>query len=128
MQRHVPEVNRRILRVDATLDAGWPAVAHVAVHGDMDLCSRPGLQQRITSALDAGASCLVIDLGDVGFLDCAGLGTLLFARRLVEARGGCLRLTHVPDGVRRVLALTGSGGLLTDVPVEPHRARPPRAV
>jgi anti-sigma B factor antagonist len=124
----LPDVHHRMPGPGAAVSAAPRGVAYIALEGDLDVCSEARLRQRLTSVLDAGTACLVLDLRDVAFLDCAGLRALLLARRLVEARGGRLLLTRVPDHVRRVIALTGTGTLLEDRPFRRGPVPQPRAV
>ena len=101
------------LRVSTSRDG---ATAVVCVEGDLDLSSVGDLRHSLVSLVDAGASCLVLDLGRVSFLDCAGIRVLVTARDLTASKGGWMRLESVPAGVRRILQLTGTHQLLEPVP------------
>ncbi|MDN4162890.1 STAS domain-containing protein [Nocardioides abyssi] len=87
------------------------AVLHVA--GELDLAVRDRLEQVRRRALGLAPAALVVDLGDVAFLDCASARVVLSL--LETAAGGGARTTLVcPDGpVLRVLELVAgcsSGG------------------
>lgn len=76
----------------------------VAVSGDLDIATTHDLDTRIGRAVsrhpDDG---LVIDLSQVPFMDCSGVGSLMRARRQIGDRL-CLRGVQRP--VRRLLDLT----------------------
>lgn len=78
----------------------------VGVTGDFDLAL---VEQFLTvarrSALDATA--LVVDLGDVSFIDSSGLSALLQLRMEVTGRGIPLTLEKVKPPTHRVFELTG---------------------
>ena len=78
------------------------------VRGELDLGTAGLLSDQLSLLLGAGSPRLVVDVGGVSFLDCAGLRVLLRARTACVARGGWLRLTAVPPSVRCVLKLTGT--------------------
>jgi anti-sigma B factor antagonist len=57
----------------------------IAVAGELDLATTPGLRRALDSALDAGSR-IVVDLADTVFLDSTALSVLLdAARRLADA-------------------------------------------
>jgi anti-sigma B factor antagonist len=55
----------------------------------------------------------VLDLTGVTFMDCAGLGILIGARKRIAGRGGNARLGPSSAAVKRLTALTGTADLLT---------------
>jgi anti-sigma B factor antagonist len=80
----------------------------LALSGELDIASAPGLEQ----ALDEfGASMprrLVIDLTDVTFMDSTGLRALLLARQRGEDGDHELSLRPGPRQVQRVFELSGT--------------------
>jgi anti-sigma B factor antagonist len=48
---------------------------------------------------------LIIDLGGVTFLDCAGLNVLVATRRRAQLEGGWVHLVRVPPQARRMISL-----------------------
>src|SRR5919199_180748 len=48
----------------------------VAVRGDLDLFTAPDLKQRLTEAIDAGTTRLVVDLDEATSIDSTTLGVL----------------------------------------------------
>ena len=81
--------------------------ATIQVGGEIDLATSPQLQAVLVDLVDRGCHQLIVDLGQVSFLDCAGIGMLVNTRWRVLAHGGSLKLVRPRPFVRRVLALTG---------------------
>jgi stage II sporulation protein AA (anti-sigma F factor antagonist) len=81
-------------------------VTVVTAHGVIDFWNVGPLQERLHHALQDGLARLVLDLGDVSFLDSTGLGLLLSTHDRTAEAGGWLRLAHVQPLVSRVLQTT----------------------
>ena len=81
--------------------------AVVQVGGEVDVATCPQLQAALAELVDRGFHQLIVDLEQVSFLDCAGIGVLVDARRRVQEHGGSLRLVRPAPLVRRVLEVTG---------------------
>ena len=98
--------------------------ATIEVGGEVDLATSPRLQAVLVDLVDRGFHQLTIDLEQVSFLDCAGIGMLVDARRRVQEHGGSLKLVRPAPLVRRVLEVTG---MTTVFPMTapPGRRRPP---
>jgi anti-sigma B factor antagonist len=80
--------------------------AVVVIHGELDLWSAPQLKRTLYELLAAGRSRLVLDLGDVRFMDSTALGVLVGVdRRLASDQR--LALAQAGREVLRVLELTG---------------------
>jgi anti-anti-sigma factor len=87
--------------------------ARLRVQGDLDLSTAQAVRNAVCEALDAGAREIVLDLGDVGFLDSTGLSVLLHAARDVDRRGAVLRtLSPAGSEARVVMDLARVSGLL----------------
>ena len=56
--------------------------------GDVDMAVADRLQDVITAHLSNGAVRVVVDLGDVTFLDSSGIRALLLAHRFATANSG----------------------------------------
>jgi anti-sigma B factor antagonist len=80
--------------------------ATIKVGGEIDLATSPQLRVVLVDLVDRGLHQLIVDLEQVSFLDCAGIGMLIDARRRVQVHGGSLKLVGPTPFVRRVLALT----------------------
>jgi hypothetical protein len=62
---------------------------------------------------DHNPDLLDVDLGEVTFLDCAGIGALVGVRNAAVQAGRQMRVTHPQPIVRRILEVTGLLGVLT---------------
>jgi anti-sigma B factor antagonist len=82
-----------------------------ALDGELDLGSGPGLAQHLDPLAQAGRH-LILDLGALNFCDCTGLALILRWQRQAAAAGGVLHLVAPGPRFRRLMALTGSSGLL----------------
>jgi anti-sigma B factor antagonist len=76
------------------------------VLGDLVVGNRRELQQAVMAAIDGGALEVIVDLERAGYVDSAGLGTLVMLAKRVRAHGGELRLTSLNEDVRTLFALT----------------------
>lgn len=103
-------------------------LALIALVGEIDLATAPLLRTALEQCLRDGMSTIDIDLAAVTFCDCYGLGVLLDASQHAFAAGGALRLRHPSAAVARLLALTGTGCLLSgrpfDAAVDSRRPQP----
>jgi anti-anti-sigma factor len=86
----------------------------VEVTGALDAFSAPFLGDYLELLRSAAGPRLVLRLGGLSFVDCAGLRVLLAAREEARSAGGWQRLEGVNAGARRVIALTGAQALLQD--------------
>lgn len=63
-------------------------------------------RDRVKALIADGRTRIVVDLGQVKFIDSFGLGSLVSALRVVRSANGDLKLAHVPSSVESVLRLT----------------------
>jgi anti-sigma B factor antagonist len=82
-------------------------VTVVAVKGEVDLFTAPGLKDRLADLVSAGQSRLAIDLSEVEFMDSTGLGVLIGGLKRCKEAGGSLALVAPPEPVFKVLSITG---------------------
>jgi anti-anti-sigma factor len=80
----------------------------IVVHGDIDVAGGPILEAALLRR--EGDDVIVIDLGDVYFIDSSGLRSLLGASRRARARGATIVLKRVGPEVLRLLEITGTTG------------------
>jgi anti-anti-sigma factor len=84
-----------------------PSVLVLTVSGELDIATAPGLRTRLTTALEAGVTRLVVDLRPLSFLDSVALATLLHVRRLL-GDGGRMALVVDPDSyIMLILEVAG---------------------
>jgi anti-sigma B factor antagonist len=77
------------------------------VSGEVNDSTGPALRERITDLLDAGQHLLVVDLGDVEFLDSTGLGVLVAGLNRAREVGGSLALVCPQERVLKPFRITG---------------------
>ena len=54
---------------------------------------------------------LKLNVADVGFMDSSGIGLIMGRYRTMQLYGGMLRVTGVPDELRRIMELSGINAL-----------------
>jgi anti-anti-sigma factor len=91
---------------------------YVNFAGEVDAASSGAFSDELLDAARLGTGPIVVNLGNVSFLDSSGLHALVNAR---ETAGNRLRLGTVNPAVRRVLEMTALLGHLqrSDEPTEP---------
>lgn len=94
-----------------TLSRPRPAVAVLAVRGEIDTLTTPQLETGVNELLAAPADRVVLDLTEVSFLASSGLAVLIRAAQLAGERSQRLRLVIATRAVRRPLQVTGSDQL-----------------
>lgn len=97
----------------------------VFLRGELDLSRGEEIARRINRALeDSGVNRIQVDLADVTFLDCYGLGELIRAHRRAAERQVDLFVIHPDDPqVRLVLDVTGTLEMFSPPPRRPHDGR-----
>lgn len=81
-------------------------VAIVAVRGDLDISTSPGLRNRLVELATGPVSKLVIDLEDIEFLDSTGLGVLVGALKRMRTKDGDLVLICSTPRILKVFEIT----------------------
>ena len=84
--------------------------------GEIDLSVREVLRRVLRAAVAASPGVIAVDLGEVVFLDCTGIGELVRAYHEAHNRGRTLVMTRPQGIVRRVLELTDVLPQLTSDP------------
>ena len=65
------------------------------------------LDERLDALFIQGHHLLVVDLGAVLYLSSTVLGVLLYHKKKLEERGGCLIIACCPEALLRVIAASG---------------------
>jgi anti-anti-sigma factor len=96
------------------IEVGAEGTAIVLVlRGELDMVGAPPLASALEAAIAAGRSRIMLEMGDLAFIDGAGVRMIERARRRVRAEGGELTVCHPRPHVRRVFelcrALSGPG-------------------
>lgn len=79
----------------------------VALEGELDMASAPLLQSTLEDRALASLPLLVLDLGQLQFIDSTGLRVVLAVRKLCAQRGQQLAVTRGSAQVERLLSVTG---------------------
>jgi len=82
--------------------------AVLRIDGDIDTCTAPHLRERVMDLAGDGTVHVIADLRGVGFLDSAGLGALVAARKELRGRAGSLMLVAGTGRIAQVLRITGA--------------------
>jgi anti-sigma B factor antagonist len=94
-----------------TFDVHAAADGGLVVSGEVDLATAATMLKAGEDALAASSGELVVDLGEVSFIDSTGLGALVQLRNLAGAQDRSLRLEPVSRAVMRAMALAGLADL-----------------
>ena len=92
------------LSVEVLSDSGVPVLV---VRGELDAYSAPTLDAVVEQVLAKGAQRLVLDLGEVGFIDSSGLRSMIRARKQVGDEAGALQIRDPQPSTVRLLEITG---------------------
>jgi anti-sigma B factor antagonist len=109
-------LNRRI-DVDPNLEGesagfAWSTrredgVLTIALKGELDLAAVPEFEDAIAETFAGREPLIVLDLGELEFIDSMGLRLLLGIRGAVGERAGRLLLARAPHPVLKLLQITG---------------------
>jgi anti-sigma B factor antagonist len=84
----------------------FPGLSVVTVRGEVDVATVRELRLALFGACHRSSGKVILDLRDVTFFDCSGIGALVAARRrLPDGASLCLVSTH--PIIRRIFAITG---------------------
>ena len=83
------------------------------VRGDLDIVTSDDFKRQLAGVFDAGPVKLVLDMGQVRFVDSSGLGALVAIHRTAEAADGQFTVRAVPPQVQRLFEITRLGDLLS---------------
>lgn len=107
--------------------------ARLALVGELDMATVSILEDRLVHVEGDGVALIVLDLGDLSFIDSTGLHAFLRARDRADSNGHRLSLVGASPLTRRLLTLTGTEFLLEELdavgapdeltPSEPSEAR-----
>jgi anti-sigma B factor antagonist len=79
----------------------------VRIFGEIDIASAKAFEKEIQSAFDSDAEAVLLDLGEVSFIDSTGLCTLLAAAEKASVNGDRLRIVRISPPVQRSFEITG---------------------
>ena len=94
----------------------------IAISGDLDIAAFSDLVAAVEGV--AVGTPIVLDVRDVGFVDSSGLKALLLARAAsVKSSGRTVRVIGANEGLRKIVAITGTEDLFD---FEPDQDDAPR--
>jgi anti-anti-sigma factor len=103
-----------------------PDSVRVAVAGEVDLATAPILGMRLLTVIDAHRPAVIdVDLAEVGFLDCSGIGVLVAVRNAAETSRCQVWVSQPQPIVATVLEVLGLLAMFT-APTVSAGAPPPR--
>ena len=119
MTNHDPSVSIRTLDSPSLgVHVSTIAGRHVVnVSGELDVRTRHSVEQ---ACVAGDAVAVVVEMGDLTFMDCCGYAGLVAARRVLQDHGGSLTLSHEVGQPARLLAMLASTGA-----TNPHTSRGP---
>ena len=77
----------------------------LSVQGEVDLANASSLRAQLTTAIETGTRLIIVDLGDLRYIDCSGIDALLDAHRTVIHDGQSIVVAVVPPMVQRVFEI-----------------------
>ncbi len=92
--------------MELAVDIRPDAAVVVRLAGRLDLASAAQLKQQLTRVIAEGHRRLVVDLGEVTFIDSSGLGALIAGLKAARFQHGDLRIARPAEQARLVLELT----------------------
>jgi anti-sigma B factor antagonist len=93
-------------------------LAHLSVHGELDVASSETLRASLVRQLVSGSRAVALDMSAVTFIDVVTMDMLIDAQRDYIAAGATLLITNPSAQVARLLGLAGLDRRLLDA----HRA------
>ena len=109
-----------------TADALGPDAVLVTLDGELEFAQALTFDEALRKVERRGSACIVVDLRELSFIDSAGVGTLLAARRRAARAGRRIVIVQGPPAVRRLFAIAGLAEafeLVDDIPGELQPAR-----
>ena len=83
-----------------------PSTAVLQPAGRLNMVAAPAFKDLVEETVAGGRVRIVVDLGEVTFIDSSGLGALIAGLKTARQAGGDLRIADVPEQVMTVLRLT----------------------
>ena len=84
----------------------------VVPHGDLDLYASVAFCKSVLDKLESGATRMVLDLGEVRYLDSSGVGALIRLLQKARSLGGEVRVARLAGTPKKVLEMSNIISLL----------------
>lgn len=122
MTTSLPPVGAPVpLRIEVSLPS--PGTVRLAVAGEVDLATSTLLSRQLMTMLDAHRPAVVdVDLAEVSFLDCTGIGVLVAVRDAAEKVHCRVWITHPQPFIAQILDTVGLLGQFA-APIAPPAPR-----
>jgi anti-sigma B factor antagonist len=75
--------------------------------GRLDSTTSPSVEERILSAISAGADDVILDFSALTYISSAGIRVLVHCHKELEKKHGHIFLASVPKPIENVLYITG---------------------
>ena len=85
---------------------GSAEITVVSPRGNLDIEAADQMRRTLAKLVDDGSRKLLVDLGQVGYVDSAGMGALVASLKHARTVGGDLRLCALQDDVRAIFEMT----------------------
>lgn len=102
------------MKIAVKRNAPWTVLA---LDGDLDLDTGPGVYLQFQRELLQGHTHFVIDMSGVDVVDSSGLGVLVRCYRDARSRGGEVALQKVREPVERILEFTRLDSIFRILPL-----------
>ena len=99
------------INLEVCIDVRGP-MAVLRVHGEVDVASAADFGALVHTVISRGHQNLVLDLGELDFMDAAMLGAIAGAAHRLQQQGGTLTIASAGPMVRRMLEITEMSSLL----------------
>ncbi|WP_436971215.1 STAS domain-containing protein [Micromonospora chersina] len=119
-RRNTPEATPLTI----SLDRSDPAAPVVKVGGDLAFTTAAPLRAEVDRLLAEHPATLVLDFGDLLFIDSTGLSVIVHAWREGQRGGTAILLREPPRFLTTILDMTGVTGLLSRPRPEGRSGRP----
>jgi len=106
----MPADGAQSLRLEESEQDGYPVLTPA---GEVDISTVETLRDRLGGWLDEGKLRLVVDLGQLDYLDSTGLGCVAAARKKAQDLGGDLVLVCTRPRILRLFTITGLDAVFT---------------
>jgi anti-anti-sigma factor len=83
----------------------------VLVSGRMDAETAPDFEQKCRACIAEGLTGLVVDLGELTYISSMGLRSFISVTKLLQDKGGALRICRLKGLVKQVFEITGLLGM-----------------
>ncbi len=81
--------------------------------GELDQCNAQAIRSELDDLIaDRQVRHLILDMGQLSFMDSSGIGVIIGRYRTLSQRGGKVSVTHMNPQVARVFTLSGMSQII----------------